>query len=527
MAAKPPGKATYVAPRSDLDWLRSEQRKLYARSEKEIEYVFRKLWGLVTDIRNLRAALARVARNRGARTSGVDGMTVQKILKRGGDVFVDELRVELRSGKYKPSPVRRVQIPKPGQPGKFRPLGIPTVKDRVVQAAMKSILEPIFEADFYPVSYGFRPGKSVHGALTHLRMLLRPNQLKAKDETRLPYQWALEGDIKGCFDHIDHHALMEQVRLRVDDPKVNRLIVAFLKAGVLVQMEYQSTDEGTPQGGILSPLLANIALGVIESRYARHVWPRRIPATRVNSQAPLERAERARRYDRQTGRMVLFPIRYADDFIILVGAPIGASEDERAEAARQRAEQEKVELAAFLKEKLGLELSEAKTLVTPVTAPMRFLGHQVRVRRHPVHGRLVSTSVIPRERSHRIRERIKELFQYGTVGSSLEEHLRLLNPLLRGWSNFYRHAWGAKMVFGSLDWYVWHTILRWLRKKHQRVPMRQLIRRYGLRKSRGRSIMWRDGDVVLYRMASVRVAPFRLAYERRPYFAMTHGEPGA
>ncbi|MBL8740062.1 MAG: group II intron reverse transcriptase/maturase, partial [Myxococcales bacterium] len=421
-----------MAPRSDLDWLRSEQRKLYARSEKAIDYVFRKLWGLVTDLRNLRPALARVTRNRGARTSGVDGVTVRKLLKRGGDVFLAELRAELRSGQYKPSPVRRVQIPKPGQPGKFRPLGIPTVKDRVVQAAMKSILEPIFEADFYPVSYGFRPGKSVHGALAHLRLLLRPPTRRSKGEDRLPYQWALEGDIKGCFDHIDHHALMEQVRLRVQDPKVNRLIVAFLKAGVLVQMQQQSTDEGTPQGGILSPLLANIALSVIEGRYARHAWARRLPVRGVASTSPFERARNARNYDRRNGHMVLFPIRYADDFIILVGAPLGASEDERAEAARQRAEQEKVAMAAFLKEDLGLELSETKTLVTPVTTPMRFLGHHVRVRRHPVHGRLVSTSVIPRERSHRLRERIKALFRSGTIGTSLEEHLRHLNPLLRG-----------------------------------------------------------------------------------------------
>jgi RNA-directed DNA polymerase len=517
----------YVAPRSDLGWLRSEQRKLYTRSEQHLDYVFRKLWGLVTDLRNLRSAFARVAGNRGARTSGVDGMTVRNVLERGADVFLFALRDELRSGQYRPSPARRVLIPKPGQPGKFRPLGIPTVKDRVVQAAMKNILEPIFEADFFPVSYGFRPGKSAHAALAHLRLLLRPSARGKNDDRRLPYQWAVEGDIKGCFDHINHHALMEQVRRRVQDPKVNRLVVALLKAGVLAHLEYQRTDEGTPQGGILSPLLANIALGVIENRYARHVWPRAIPADRTNSQTPLKRAESARNYDRRNGRMVLFPIRYADDFIILVGAPLGAREAERAEAARQRAEQEKVELAAFLKEALGLELSEAKTLVTPVTKPMRFLGHQLRVRRHPVHGRLVSTTVIPRESSHRVRERIKALFRYGTVGSSLAERLRLLNPMLRGWSNFYRYAWGAKTIFDSLDWYVWHTILRWLRKKHRRVPMRQLDRRYGLRKPRGRSITWRDGDVVVYRVATVPVAPFRLAQLRPPHYARTHGEPGA
>ena len=166
-------------------------------------------------------------------------------------------------------------IPKAGKPGDFRPLGIPTVKDRVIQAAMKQILEPIFEAGFYPTSYGFRPGRSVRGALAHLKTLLLPRGMKRwKKAEKLPFQWAIEGDIKGCFDHIDHHALMERVRRRVGDGKLNRLIVAFLKAGVLSEAQFIRTDSGTPQGGILSPLLGNVALSVIEERYERHVWPR-------------------------------------------------------------------------------------------------------------------------------------------------------------------------------------------------------------------------------------------------------------
>jgi retron-type reverse transcriptase len=197
-ASKSPGKAMYVAPRPDWDWLRIVQRKLYARSEQQVDYVFCKLWGLVTDPRNLRMALARVAGNRGRRTAGVDGITVGHVAKRV-EAFIAEVRSELRSGAYRPSPVRRVLIPKIGAPGKFRPLGIPTVKDRVVQAALKNILEPVFEADFFPVSYGFRPGMSVHGALEHLRTLLRPKDCKEGREPRLPYQWVVEGDIKGCF----------------------------------------------------------------------------------------------------------------------------------------------------------------------------------------------------------------------------------------------------------------------------------------------------------------------------------------
>ncbi|HTR99120.1 MAG TPA: reverse transcriptase domain-containing protein [Bacteroidota bacterium] len=139
------------------------------------------------------------------------------LAREDGDTFTVRLRTDLRSGAFVPSPAKRVLIPKLGQPGKFRALGIPTVTDRVVQAALKNILEPIFEADFYPVSYGFRPGKSAHGALEHLKMLLRPRDVGPAAERRLPYQWAIEGDIKGCFDNINHHALMERVRRRIGD----------------------------------------------------------------------------------------------------------------------------------------------------------------------------------------------------------------------------------------------------------------------------------------------------------------------
>src|SRR5258708_32664851 len=129
------------------------------------DYVFRKLWGLAIDPRNLRLAFARVARNKGRRSAGVDGITVANVLRKGLDPFIEKVHVDLRPGQYKPGPVRRVLIPKAGQPGKFRPLGIPTVRDRVVQGAVKNILEPIFEADFCSSSHGFRPGKSAHGAL--------------------------------------------------------------------------------------------------------------------------------------------------------------------------------------------------------------------------------------------------------------------------------------------------------------------------------------------------------------------------
>lgn len=511
----------YVASDSDKDWLLSEQRKLFARSYENPEYVFCKLWGLVTDLRNLRMAFARVASNRGRRTAGVDGQTVWSILARTGvDAFVDEVRADLRSGAYRPLPGRRVLIPKPDQPGKFRPLGIPTVKDRGVQAAVKNILEPVFEADFYPSSYGFRPTRGAHAALEELRRLLRPRspELSTEGRFRLPYQWAIEGDIKGCFDNIDHHGLMQRVRRRIGDAKVNRLIVAFLKAGVLSQDLVLRGHTGTPQGGILSPLLANIALAVIDERYERHVWPRRSPTLLLDKRKIQLRAGNYRNADRRSkepGRNVMFPVRYADDFIVLVDVPPGLGEEE----ARRVALAEKAAIADVLKKTLNLELSEAKTAVTHVTQPMRFLGHHVRVQHHPVYG-WISKSVIPKDRSARIRLLVKQHFGRDTTVYSLQNRLDQLNPILRGWSAYYRHAWGASRVFVSLDHYVWWAVKRWIRAKHRKVGMRKLHARYGWRKPGGRMWRWRDGETVLYEMVRCRTGRYWDG-SKTPSFALT------
>lgn len=510
----------YVATQVEKTWLLDVQRKLYARSWNEPVYVWRKLWGLVTDRRNLMLALERVSRNRGARSAGVDGLTVRRVLQWGADDFVERLRVDLRSGSYRPNPVRRVLIPKAGQPGKFRPLGIPTVEDRVVQAAVKNILEPIFEADFWPVSYGFRPGKSAHAALEHLLQLLRPRAAGPERRRRLSYQWAIEGDIKGCFDNIDHHALMQRLRRRIGDSKVCRLVGAFLKAGVMSEEQFTRSDAGTPQGGILSPLLSNIALSAIEERYERHVWPRHTPTTLTEAKAVEKRANRMRCEDRGR-RPVMLPIRYADDFIILVGVPAGARQHER---ARDVALAEKARLVADLKERLHLELSDAKTLVTPVTTTMRFLGHHVRVREHRLTGRLVSTAVIPKDRSQRLRERIKGVFRPSTVATTLASRLRLLNPMLRGWCNFYRHAWGAKHVFAAIDHYVWWTIFRWLQKKHPRASMQRLAARYGWRRPGRRALRWRDQYVAPYQLVYTPVHRYMLGCTPLPDFVISSME---
>jgi RNA-directed DNA polymerase len=514
----------YIATEDDRLWLQSVQRKLYAQSGKDPIYRFKELWGLVTDPRNLRIAFARVQRNRGARSAGIDRITVRKVIQQGVEIFLEAVRKDLRSGRFHPSPVRRVLIPKVGKPGVFRPLGIPTVKDRVVQAAMKNILEPIFEAGFYPVSYGFRPGRSVHGALAFLKTLLLPRGVKLwKTAGQPPFQWAIEGDIKGCFDHIDHHKLMERVRLRIGDGKLNRLVVAFLKSGVLSETQFTRSDSGTPQGGMLSPLLANVALSIIEERYERHVWPRAAKPSggRGRSAVALtdptliaRRAFTNRANDRRAGRCVMVPVRYADDFIILVSAGDGTSE-----TAQAIAEQEKSSLATMLSTQMGLTLSPEKTLVTPVTETMRFLGHHLRVRQDLLRRQLRPRLVIPKDRSKRLRRSIELIFDRSVCTEPLEQRLKLLNPILRGWGNFYRHAWGAKQVFAALDHHVWWTILRWLQKRHPKTRIRDLVKQYGWHKPRRRSLHWRDGNVVPTRLASLRVGPYRLGYERGPTYA--------
>jgi group II intron reverse transcriptase/maturase len=512
----------YVASDSDKEWLLNVQRKLYAQSWDNPGYVFRKLWGFVTDDRNLRCALHRVARNKGRQTAGVDGITVGKLFTQGTDTFIAVLKEELRSGSFKPSPARRVLIPKNGKPGEFRPLGIPTVKDRVVQAALKNVLEPVFEADFYPSSFGFRPGKSAHGALEHLRLIMSGRCLKAstKENPRFPYQWAIEGDIKGCFDNISHHGLMTRLRRRIGEGKVNRLILAFLQAGVMKENQFSRTGSGTPQGGILSPLLANVALSVIDERYDRFSWPRFKP-TRCDDEQDIKRRARANRAnDANKGKPVFVPIRYADDFIILVNATKHIADKE---AAEQLVQQEKTALAMLLKKELNLELAEAKTLVTPMTSTLSFLGFRFKVQHHPVWG-WTTKLVIPKQRSKHLREHIKVVFKRSTCHQTLENRLRELNATIRGWGQFYRFGWGAKDVFRDIDNYIWHSIYRWLRKKHPTVGMRQLSKRYGYRKPGRSSVKWTDKGVRLFELCSIRVGHYRLVNETRPAFASTSME---
>ncbi len=512
--AMPQGKTMYVATEPDKAWLLSKQRVLHTRSAENPGYEFCKLWGLVTDPVNLRIAFQRVARNRGSRTGGIDRMTVRQVIAKGVEAFLSEIRSDLRAGTYRPSPARRVLIPKAGQPRAFRPLGIPTVRDRVVQAAIKNILEPIFEADFAPISYGFRPGRSVHGAMAHLRRWLEPwsNRRKGNVIDKVAYQWVIEGDIKGCFDNISHHGLMRRIRKRIGDNKLNRLILAFLKSGVMTKEQFFRTETGTPQGGILSPLLANIALSVLDERYNEFLRPKgNVPATIVRSRMKIR------------GQIVKVPMRYADDFLILLGAKPGPDQMER---CRNAAIEEKEAVAKLLREEMGLDLSEKKTLITKPTSAIRFLGYSARTRYVKELGATTCVLSIPKEKSQRLRRTIKNIFRRATVRDTLAHRLELLNPILRGWGYFYRHTWMASRIFSKLDYYVWWTILRWVRKKHPTTNSKELFRRYCWRKPGGRAFYFRDGKTIPFEMRRIQQKSFRLAWMKPPaYVSMSMESP--
>jgi RNA-directed DNA polymerase len=220
------------------------QTKLHHWAAADPGRRFDDLFNFVYDPATLFVAFDRVAGNTGSRTPGVDGLTVADVEERiGMPGFLDDLGAQLRQGAFRPQPVRDRKIPKPGGSGKLRKLGIPTVADRVVQAALKLVLEPIFEADFVPVFYGFRPMRRAHDAIAEIHQYGTHG-----------YRWVLDADIEACFDSIDHVALMDRVRRRVKDKRVVGLVKAFLKAGVLTEVgDREDTHTGTPQGGILTP----------------------------------------------------------------------------------------------------------------------------------------------------------------------------------------------------------------------------------------------------------------------------------
>lgn len=437
------------------------QTKLHQWAIDAPDREFDDLFNLVCDPAFLVVAWNRVRGNRGARSAGVDGVKPRSIVL-GSEAFLVGLRDDLKARRFVPLPVREKLIPKKG--GKLRGLGIPTARDRTVQAALKLVLEPIFEVDFHPCSYGFRPRRRAHDAIAEINYLATRS-----------YEWVLEGDIEACFDRISHPALLARVRKRIGDKRVVSLVKAFLKAGVLSEDgAMRDTVMGTPQGGILSPLLANIALSVLDDHFAE-LW--RGGGTYV---------DRARR--RRHGLANYRLIRYADDFVVLVSGD------------RDHAEHMKTEVAAVLAP-MGLVLSEHKTSVCHIDEGFTFLGFRIqRKTKRGTTKRYVYTFP-SKEALASVMEKVRALTRRGT-NPSLAVLLYRLGPVLRGWTNYFRHG-VSKATFNYLRAFVWQRVVRWLRRKHPKATWKQLRRRY-------LPGWWpTDGEVVLFNPAGVVVTRYR------------------
>jgi RNA-directed DNA polymerase len=457
------------------------QRKLHEWASNDAERRFRDLWNLVCDPATLVVAWSRVSRNRGSRTAGIDAATRRHVEALGVERFLRELRDELKAGEFRPLPVRERMIPKPD--GRRRRLGIPTLKDRVVQMALKLVLEPIFETGFYPSSYAYRPGRRAQDAIAEIHYF-----------TTRTYEWIVETDIEACFDRLPHRLVGDEVGRRIGDKRVLGLVRAFLKAGLMAETgRLERTVTGTPQGGIASPLLANIALSALDRHYEAD-WQE------------MSRSPGRRQHLQRRGHPTYRLVRYADDLVVLVK---GTREQARALLDR----------LAWRVEALGLSLKSEKTAVTHIDEGFVFLGQRI-VRRPKGPKRHVYTFV-SNEALASARRKVKALTGHSTTNLELSELIAALNPVLRGWGNYFRHA-AAKRTLVYLGYYAWWRVGRWLRKKHPRMTWKQIHRRYA-----SEGTFQADG-IALFDPGSISVTRYRYRGARipNPWNVESTADPG-
>jgi len=395
--------SAFRASAVDVEKVKVLQRKLYCAAKAAPERKFHSLYDKIYRKDVLVLAWTRVSRNGGS--CGVDDKSIGQIRKEGVEKFLDDLHHELKEGRYDPVAIRRVYIPKPN--GDTRPLGIPTVKDRVAQMAAKLVMEPIFEADFMDCSYGFRPKRSAHQALKVVHQ--KSNIMK----------WVVDVDLKGYFDTIPHVDLMNRVKDRVYEKSLIHLVRRWLKANIFDEGKLSKPESGSPQGGVLSPLLSNIYLNEVDKAW--HAADG-------------------------------FYTRYADDIVVQC-------------YSKEQAEQALVKLTVMLTN-LGLTLNKEKTCIRHVEEGFDFLGFTFKEAFNKVTKRKVRIK-FPRSKSMKsIRLRIKEKVKSMPLGMDLREVISHVNPILRGWANYFKVG-NSSQAADSLTSYACQQLRIFWRRRHQ------------------------------------------------------------
>jgi len=484
------------------------QRKLATWATEDKERKFDRLLRLIANRSWLKEAARVTLASRGARTPGIDRVDKKTMEDHLFDQL-DVIRTELLAGTYQPLPARRIYIPKSN--GKQRPIGIPALRDRIVQRAMLMAMEPIWESDFHRLSYGFRPERSVHHAIRTVKFQLQDGDYASG-------RWVIEGDLSSYFDTVHHKLLLKCVRKRICDSRFLALLWRFIKAGHVDKGVFRAASEGVPQGGVLSPLLSNIMLNefdqwlhakYLNSKARKDRWSWNFG---IQKRRPIAIAE-----DRQWKPAVAY-CRYADDFVLVI-----KGHKTHAEAIRE-------ECRAYLEDELKLTLNVDKTHITHVNDGFVFLGHRI-IRKRGPRGTMRPVTTIPRDKARAFAEGlVKELS--GDYGMNKIDKVESLNRKLAGWANFYCYTDYTASVFSQVDRIVFWKLAHWMALKYQ-TPIRKLLAQWCRAPASGQAKTWvlfgRSGKgnlcgIDLRRLVSSRKCQFRWRNpESNPYCRMDDG----